>query len=89
MCIALWINSNKSVLITVLQGYVTDLKQTFADQIPANAIVLATTASNWGLTNCGPFSVYTDTTQKSIQIMAPKSGNVGALYIDVLYIEKV
>lgn len=58
----------------------------FADKIPANAIVLAATVSNWGLANCGSFSVYTDTSDKSIQIMAPKSGNVGALFIDVLYI---
>ena len=61
----------------------------FADKIPANAIVLAATASDWGNVDCGAIYVYTNTTNKSIQIMANKSGTVGTLYIDVLYIEEV
>ena len=60
----------------------------FADKIPANAIVLAVTASDWGHTTCGSMSVYTNTINKSIQITANKSGSVGSLYLDVLYIEK-
>lgn len=61
----------------------------FADKIPANTIVLAATARDWGSVSCGAISVYTNTTNKSIQIMANKSGTVGELYIDVLYIEEV
>ena len=61
----------------------------FADKVPANAIVLAATASDWGGTTCGSISVYTNTTNKSIQITANKMGTVSTLYIDVLYIEEV
>ena len=61
----------------------------FADKIPANAIVLAATASDWGRTTCGSISVYTDTINKRIQITANIMGTVGTLYIDVLYIKEV
>lgn len=70
-------------------GYYYAKAVSFAGKIPANAIVLAATASDWGNVSCGTISVYTSTTNKSIQIMANKSGTVGTLYIDVLYIEEV
>lgn len=69
--------------------YYYTIETSFADKIPANAIVLAATASDWGNVSCGTISVYTSTTNKSIQIMANKMGTVGTLYIDVLYIEEV
>lgn len=70
-------------------GYYYSEEVSFADKIPANTIVLAATARDWGSVSCGAISVYTNTTNKSIQIMANKSGTVGTLYIDVLYIEEV
>ena len=70
-------------------GYYYAKAVSFADKIPANAIVLAATASDWWNLSCGTISVYTSTTQKSIQITANKRGTVGTLYIDVLYIEEV
>lgn len=70
-------------------GYYYAKAVSFAGKIPANTIVLAATASDWGNVSCGTISVYTSTTNKSIQIMANKSGTVGTLYIDVLYIEEV
>lgn len=70
-------------------SYYYTKKISFADKIPTNAIVLAATASDWGGLSCGTISVYTDTTDKSIQISANKRGAVGTLYIDVLYIEEV
>lgn len=70
-------------------GYYYSKAVSFADKIPANAIVLAATASDWGNLSCGTISIYTDTTDKSIQIMANKMGTVGALFIDVTYIEEV
>ena len=70
-------------------GYYYSKAVSFADKIPANTIVLAATASDWGNLSCGTISVYTNTTNKSIQITANKSGTVGTLYIDVLYIEEV
>ena len=70
-------------------SYYYSNKISFADKIPTNAIVLAATASDWTSLSCGTISIYTDTTDKSIQIMANKSGTVSTLYIDVLYIEEV
>ena len=69
-------------------SYYYSKEVSFADKIPANAIVLAVTASDWGGTTCGSISVYTKTTNKSIQITSSKSGTVASLYLDVLYIEK-
>ena len=60
----------------------------FADKIPANAMVLAVTATDWWGVTCGSISVYNKTTNKSTQIMANRSGSVHELYLDVLYIEK-
>lgn len=80
--------SDISVDVENTSYYYTE-KISFADKIPTNAIVLAATASDWGNLSCGTISVYTDTTDKSIQISANKRGAVGTLYIDVLYIEEV
>lgn len=74
---------------TYNDGYYYTKVVSFADKIPANAIVLAATASDWWNLSCGTIFVYTNTTNKSIQITANKSGTVGVLYIDVLYIEEV
>ena len=70
------------------RGYYYAKETSFADKIPANAIVLAATASDWGNVSCGAISVYTDTTNKNVLIMANNGGTVGTLYIDVLYIEE-
>lgn len=81
--------SDISVGIGSDNGYYYSDEVSFADQIPANTIVLAATARDWRSLSCGAISVYTNTTNKSIQIMANKSGTAGTLYIDVLYIEEV
>lgn len=66
-------------------GYYYSQHISIADELPADAVVLAVTFNDWATNTAGAITMFANCEEKTVQIMGTKNGSVGALFIDVLY----
>lgn len=66
-------------------GYYYSQKISISAELPADAVVLAVTFTDWASNSAGAITMFANCEEKAVQIMGTKNGSVGALFIDVLY----
>lgn len=66
-------------------GYYYSKSISISAELPAYAVVLAVTPSDWSINKAGAITIFANCEAKTVQIMGTKKDTIGALYIEVLY----